>query len=115
MRRRIYPDGVSELWPDAARRDVALARITERMVGKGEPNRRCSSKRPDYADRHTLTPIERRVLEALSYGLGVRGTADALGLTYESVKYHAKIAARVLRAKNTTHACATALRQGVIR
>ena len=106
---------LDRLWPDAARRDAALARIAERMAGRGEPNLGPSRPRPPSADRHTLTPIERRVLEALSYGLGVQGTADALGLTYESVKSHAKVAARVLRAKNTVHACATALRQGVIR
>jgi DNA-binding NarL/FixJ family response regulator len=66
-------------------------------------------------DWSALTATECRVLEARSRGLGNRGTAEVTGLPLESVKYCLRNAARVLGAKDATHAVAEALRQGLIK
>jgi DNA-binding NarL/FixJ family response regulator len=68
-----------------------------------------------YEPPDALTPTQVRVLEALSRGLGDNGAADVLGVTTESVKTSSQLARRKLKAKNTTHACCEALRQGLIR
>jgi DNA-binding NarL/FixJ family response regulator len=64
--------------------------------------------------RDTLTELERRTLEAMSRGLEREGAAELTGVSVEVVKDRLKVARRVLRAKNTTHACCEALRQGLI-
>lgn len=89
-------------WADPDRRDDAILRVLGRVYR--QPDRRCE-----------LVPSEVRVLEALSRGLEYRGAAEVLGLTFETVKGQAKSARRVLRAKNTTHACCEAIRRGLIR
>lgn len=65
--------------------------------------------------REYLTPRETQVIEALSHGLDSEGAADLLGIGLETVKTLTRRARRALRAKNTTHACCEALRQGLIQ
>jgi DNA-binding NarL/FixJ family response regulator len=96
----VYGD-LEQLWPDPDRRDDALIR--------------CLTDVYAYEPPDALTPQEVRVIGALSHGLGDNGAADTLGLSFESVKLSSKLARRKLRAKNTTHACCEALRQGLIR
>lgn len=62
-----------------------------------------------------LSPAELRVLEAASYGLEASMIADLYGISFFTVNDHLKAARVKLRAKNTTHACCVAVRQGVIR
>ena len=64
--------------------------------------------------RDTLTEPERRTLEAMSHGLDREQTGQVLGVSVEVIKDRLKVARRVLRAKNTTHACCEALRLGLI-
>lgn len=92
---------VEELWPDPDLRDDALERLAARVAVQ-----------PDKA---TLTDAEKRVLEAVSHGLGGQGAADALGIGFETVKDRLKQARRALAAKDTTHAACEAIRQGLIQ
>jgi DNA-binding CsgD family transcriptional regulator len=64
---------------------------------------------------HRLTRRERQVVELMSRGHSYQQTADALGLSIETVKSHLKSARRGLAARNTVHAVAEALRKGLIR
>lgn len=88
---------LEHLWPDPDRRDGALMRVAARC-GRSE----------------TLTPAERRCLTAAAAGLRRNETATALGLSPHTVDRQLTTARRRLRAKNTTHAVAEALRQGMI-
>ena len=90
---------LSELWPDPDRRSEALLS--------------CLCHVYEY-EPQVLTPMETRTLEALSHGLENSEAAVVLGVTLESIKSHAKVARRKLRAKNSTAACCEALRQGLI-
>jgi DNA-binding NarL/FixJ family response regulator len=62
-----------------------------------------------------LSKREIQVLELLSHGTTVAQAADSLGISFETARNHKKAARFKLRAKNTTHAGATALRKGLIR
>jgi DNA-binding NarL/FixJ family response regulator len=90
---------IEELWPDPDRRDDALLRCAIDVASD---------------DHEALTPGQRKVLEAVSHGLGNQGAADALGLSIDSVKTQLQLASRSLAAKNATHACCIALRRGLI-
>jgi DNA-binding CsgD family transcriptional regulator len=63
---------------------------------------------------HSLTKRERVVLMMLSHGMTAQMVAEALGVSYHVVQQHSKAARYVLRAKNTTHACCIAIREGLI-
>lgn len=94
---------------------VARARLAEDPIAriKMRPDRRGPIYRgPGDAD---LTPRELDVLTCLSRGLEYPMVADALGISLESVKSHAKHARFKLRAKNSVQACCEALRLGLIR
>jgi DNA-binding CsgD family transcriptional regulator len=52
--------------------------------------------REDPADAETLTPIERRVVDLATDGLGAGAIADALFLTVKSVEWHLRSASRKL-------------------
>ena len=93
---------IGDDWPDADRRDYALTRILWRI-----------DHQPDQPDR-PLSPRELRCLEGMSHGLERAGTAELLGIDEETVKNHLRAARRLLRAKNTTHAVAIALRDGLL-
>ena len=88
-------------WPDPDLREDALMRTLIRVYAQPDP-------------REVLTPRELEVLVGLSRGLGRQGTADLLGVSPETVKAQSVTARRALRAKNTTHAVAEALRRGLI-
>lgn len=62
----------------------------------------------------TITPAERRALVCLSHGMSYKMVADTLGVELETVKTQLRVARYKLRAKNTTHAVAQALRLGLI-
>ncbi len=102
---------LDHLWPDPDRRDDALLRCLEDVYRADE------ELVPPVllVDPDDLTPEELRILGALSHGLGDRGAAHALGVTWDSVRHSSRSARRKLRAKNTTHACCEALRQGLIK
>ena len=72
----------------------------------------------DEVDRHMaddeLTQPELMVLRCYSVGMTTEMAAITLGKSYETVRNQAKTARYRLRAKNTTHAVALALRQGLI-
>lgn len=95
---------------------VARARLAEDPIaqikmrpGRREPIYRMTARGVD------LTPRELQVLECLSRGLEYPMVGDALGISLESVKSHAKHARFKLRAKNSIQACCEALRLGLIR
>jgi LuxR family quorum sensing-dependent transcriptional regulator len=94
---------LKHLWPDPDRRDDALIRCLEDVY------------RSQARSTIELSPQEKRCIECASYGLDAYESADLLGVGYESVKTHLKHTRRKLRAKNTMHAVAEALRQGLIR
>lgn len=87
-------------WPDPDRRDDALIRLACAVHSSGKPD---------------LTPTQLRCIEAASHGLDARGIGEVIGAQATTVKTHLKLARRLLRAKNTTHACCEALRLGLIR
>jgi len=95
-------DELEHLWPDPDRREAALGRVAVR-VGVGELR------------RQELDRKDRDVLQAISVGLSSIEAADVLGLPHGTVQDRLKACRRVLRAKNTTHAVALAIRQGFIR
>ncbi len=96
------------LWPDPDRRDAALLRCLEDVYrAEGE----CPA---EPRDSRQVTAAELRALEGFSHGLGRTGTADALGVTLETVKTLTVRARRKLQAKDTTHAVAIAIRRGLI-
>ena len=99
-------------WPDADRRDVALERLGLRLDGVATSNRK--RRRDVTAGGEYLSVAELRVLLCMSYGLGERGAADVLGLRVGTVKAHLAQARRRLRAKDTSHAVAEALRRSLI-
>lgn len=64
--------------------------------------------------RSKLTERELEVLRCISYGLDYKMTAQVLGISVESVQAHLKSARYLLKAKNTTHAVAVGIRNGLI-
>jgi DNA-binding CsgD family transcriptional regulator len=64
--------------------------------------------------RHDLTPAELAALGACSHGLTDAMAGEVLGKTTETIKAQLKAARMKLRAKNTAHAIAIALREGLI-
>ena len=62
----------------------------------------------------TITDAERDCLIAASHGLRTAGIAALLGREPSTVQTHLTYARRRLRAKNTTHAVAIAIRMGLI-
>lgn len=95
-------NGLDQLWPDPDRRDDALYRVAAAIVARHEPRTR-------------LNPSELRALQAVSVGLDRNGVAAVHNLSPYTVAEQLQAARRALRAKNTTHAVAEALRQGLIR
>ena len=62
-----------------------------------------------------LQPAHLRILNAISHGLQEEEAAVVLGIPEASVTEHLKEARRVLKAKNSPHLIARALRYGLIR
>jgi DNA-binding CsgD family transcriptional regulator len=60
----------------------------------------------------TLTDTERAYLRGMADGLGVTGTAERLGVGYDSVRHGLMRARRRFRARNTAHLVYLALRAG---
>lgn len=97
---------LTRLWPDDDKRDDALVRcLVDVYRAEGKPP-------PPY---RLLSPQQLRAIECASRGLDSDAAGVLLGITGATVREHWKYARRKLRAKNTTHACCEALRQGLIR
>jgi DNA-binding CsgD family transcriptional regulator len=62
-----------------------------------------------YCEGRPLTPAETRVLRRLAHGLTAPQAADALGVSYNTVKKQVRTARAKLRANTTTHAVAIAV------
>lgn len=74
------------------------------------------SRLPDGArPEGPLSASQVRALQAASHGLTARLSADLFDIAYDTVRDQLKAARFALRAKNTTHAVAIALRQGLIQ
>lgn len=63
---------------------------------------------------HGITAQEKRVIEAVSHGVGNKGAAQILGLSEETIKSHLKHASIKLKAKDGRHLVANAMRAGII-
>ena len=87
-------------WNDPDRSDVALTRLLARV-------------QLEECERD-ITETERRYLLAAGCGLRERETAFVYGVSVDSVRKGLTRARRKLRAKNTTHAVAIAIRRGLI-
>lgn len=61
-----------------------------------------------------LTDAELQVLRCLSHGMTVSMAADALSLSFETVRRRLRRIRYLLEAKTATHAVALAIRQGLI-
>jgi DNA-binding CsgD family transcriptional regulator len=101
----------TELTPEIAFRilkDLERAPlVTEAMIDRVSAS--------DLSLSEGLSRREIQVLELLSHGTTLAQAADSLGIGFETARSHKKAARFKLRAKNTTHAVATALRKGLIR
>lgn len=84
-------------WTDPDRRDDALLRC---LV--------------DVHSAEVLSPVQARIVGAMSHGLAESEVADVLGVSFDSVHSQMKAARRRLRAKNAAHAVAISLRLGII-
>jgi DNA-binding CsgD family transcriptional regulator len=64
--------------------------------------------------RGSLSPAEKRVLLMASHGMQAKMIAEVFGISKQTVLSQLKSARYALRAKNTAHAIALALRMGLI-
>lgn len=94
-------DDLEKEWGDKDKTAAALARIEAVIYS--------------YQAPQDLTQMEKKVLTCFSYGLRYSEAAEVLGCGLETVKTHVRLINRKLAAKNTTHACCIALRQGWIK
>jgi len=62
----------------------------------------------------SLTPREAQCLALMSHGMTTEMVAQTLGIAFYTVMTYLKKARFALRAKNTAHAIAIALREGII-
>lgn len=94
-------------WPDRLLHDLARTPIAyeEDLIYSGSYT---THARADLSDR------ELEVLRCASHGLDMEHIADLLCISIDTVKCHLKAARYRLKAKNTTHACCLAIRQGLI-
>lgn len=65
-------------------------------------------------ERYQLSQGERYALMAASHGMRRPESAEILGVCEETIASRLERARRILRAKNTTHAVAIAMRLGLI-
>jgi DNA-binding NarL/FixJ family response regulator len=103
---RMLVDDVDSDWPDRLLHNLARAPVVDESV---------ADFARDYATatRTELSEPERRVLHCASLGLEASHIAALLYLSEHTVKTHLKAARFRLKAKNTTHACCLALREGL--
>jgi DNA-binding CsgD family transcriptional regulator len=99
-----------------ARDLVARARLAADVAYQIKAGRRSGQIRQHGAGKQAETPTtsELMLLRYLSRGLTLPMIADAMGVSVESVKTGLKRARQRLRAKNSTHAVAEAIRRGLI-
>jgi DNA-binding NarL/FixJ family response regulator len=70
--------------------------------------------RPAAPRYEPLTPRESQVLQQMSFGLGNREIADALGISAHTAKFHVAQVIAKLDAGSRAHAVANALRAGLV-
>lgn len=88
-------------WTDPDKRDQALERLAADIGAAVHPG-------PE------LSHSEKRALVCASHGLTAQMTAELLFLSEETIKTQLLTARGKLRAKNTLHAVALAIRAGLI-
>jgi DNA-binding NarL/FixJ family response regulator len=93
-------------WPDRLLHDLARAPLLDDSL-------ELVPKHYATVSRNELSERELQILHCASIGLTTEHIADLLFLAQTTVKDHLKRARYVLRAKNTTHACCLAIRQGL--
>jgi DNA-binding NarL/FixJ family response regulator len=104
MRTELTPEIASRILKDLERAPL----VPEAMIDRVSAS--------DLSLSEGLSKRELQILELLSHGTTLAQAADSLGIGFETAKQPSRNAARFkLRAKNTTHAVATALRKGLIR
>lgn len=112
---------LDELWPDPDRRDSALERLLARVVvdeqRDNDPDAFTAARTHELERlrKRVPTPPELRALTAISHGLQSAEAAFVLGYTPRGMEEKLRNVRRKLRAKNTAHAVALALRAGFIR
>ncbi len=62
----------------------------------------------------TLSPRQREALQFLADGHAPKRCADVLGITPRTLRQHLTVAKSKLRARDSTHAVALAMRAGVV-
>ena len=107
-------ESLRDAWPDPDRRDGALIRLAQRVLGGvGTVNRHNHYHRP-RSERVQLNKGEWYALVCASHGMSRAESAEILGVCAETIANRRERAQRILRAKNTTHAVAIAIRCGLI-
>jgi DNA-binding NarL/FixJ family response regulator len=102
---RLMADTDSD-WPDRLLHDLAQAPLVEEGVLK-------FAHHYTQATREDLTDREVEILRYASVGLNADHIGSLLHLAEETVKKHLRACRFRLGAKNTTHACCLAIRQGL--
>ncbi len=93
-------------WPDRLLHDLARAPVVDEAAADFANDYAMATK-TDLSDR------ELQVLKCASVGLEYEHIGELLFISLATVKHHLKSARYRLKAKNTTHACCLALRQGL--
>ncbi len=92
-------DELEAIWPDEDRRNGALERLATTI----------NNRRYDE-----LSPDKLLILQCCSHGLGLRGTADVTGFSYDHVKQSLWRTRRIMAVKDNMQAVAEGLRRGLI-
>lgn len=100
-------------WPNRLLSDLnAAPLVSEEWLSRTRTPRTIAGAVQQYGD--TLTPRQLDVIRCHAHGLDGPMTAEALGVTLATVESHLKLVRYKLRAKNTTHAVAQAIRSGLV-
>jgi DNA-binding NarL/FixJ family response regulator len=98
---------VGEFATLAAARDAAVTADALLVAAGGR-------EEDDVAGAEALTPREVEVLELLAEGLSNKGIAARLGISDQTVKFHAAAISGKLGARNRTEAVRLGVRRGLI-
>ena len=107
------PDGLVEAIATAP--DVPLHEIDRYVEAYRNLPRTGKDDRAARVRRYGLTLRQTRALELAAVGLTRKEIAHAMSLNEETVRNHLSRARYRLGAKNTTHAVAIGIRQGILR
>ena len=107
-------DSLRGQWPDDDRRDGALARLHQRVTGGMVIRNGNHAVHKPSPERRRLSTGEWYALVCASHGMSRAESAEILGVCAETIANRRERARHILRAKNTTHAVAIAIRLGLI-